>query len=45
MRFWIGSEGLETNLVGVIEFIVHEASDDAGFAHGLVTQEHQLVLS
>ena len=47
MRFRIGSEGQgqgETYLIGVIEFIVHEASDDAGFAHGLVTQEDELVL-
>jgi len=44
VRIWIGSEGLGTNLIGVIEFIIHEASDDAGFADGLVAQEHQLVL-
>ena len=33
----------ETDLVGGVEFIVHEASNDAGFAYGLVTQEYQLV--
>lgn len=32
------------NLIGVVEFVVHEASDDAGFADGLIAQEHQLVL-
>ena len=33
----------ETDLVGGVEFIVHEASNDAGFAYGLITQEYQLV--
>ena len=37
-----GSE--KGNLVGVVEFVVHEAGDDAGFADGLIAQEHQLVL-
>lgn len=32
------------DLVGGIEFIVHEASDDASFADGLIAQEHELVL-
>jgi hypothetical protein len=26
----------EWNLVGGVEFVIHEASDDAGFADGLV---------
>ena len=37
-----GDEG--TNLVGVVELVVHEAGDDGRLAHGLVAQEHQLVL-
>lgn len=39
-----GSDGLGANLIGVVELVVHEAGDDAGLAHGLVPQEHQLVL-
>ena len=31
-------------LVGVVEFVVHEAGDDAGLADGLVPKEHELVL-
>ena len=31
-------------LVGVVELVVHEPGDDAGLAHGLVAEEHQLVL-
>lgn len=27
---------------GVVELVVHEASDDAGFTYGLVTQEYKL---
>jgi len=30
----------EENLVSVVEFVVHEASDNAGFANGLIAQEH-----
>lgn len=30
-------------LIGGVEFVVHEASDDAGLSDGLVTQEHKLV--
>ena len=37
-----GDEG--TNLVGVVELVVHESGDDGRLAHGLVAQEHQLVL-
>ena len=40
----IGSDSWERNLIGVVEFIVHEASDDACLADGLVTQEDELVL-
>eukprot|EP00963_Diacronema_lutheri_P008359 scaffold741_cov336-Pavlova_lutheri.AAC.70 len=32
------------HLVGVVELVVHEPGDDAGLAHALVAQEHQLVL-
>ena len=32
------------NLIGVVELVVHEASDDAGFADGLVAEEDELVL-
>lgn len=32
------------DLIGDIEFVVHEASDDAGLSHRLIPQEHQLVL-
>ena len=31
------------DLIGVVELVVHEASDDTGFADGLVPQNHQLV--
>jgi len=34
----------EEDLISVVEFVVHEASDDAGFPNGLIAQEHQLVL-
>lgn len=30
-------------LIGVVELVIHEARDDAGLAHGLVPQEHELV--
>lgn len=30
-------------LIGGVEFVVHEASDDAGLPDGLIAQEHQLV--
>lgn len=30
-------------LVGGVELVVHEPGDDAGLAHGLVAEEHQLV--
>ena len=33
----------EMDLIGVVELVVHEASDDIGFADGLVPQKHQLV--
>ena len=33
----------EMDLIGVVELVVHEASDDTGFADGLVSQKHQLV--
>lgn len=32
------------DLVSGVEFIVHEAGDDAGFSDGLISQENQLVL-
>lgn len=35
--------GMKMDLVGGIKFIVHEASDDASFADGLIAQEHELV--
>ena len=28
------------DLIGVVELVVHEASDDNGFADGLVSQKH-----
>ena len=28
------------DLIGVVELVVHEASDDIGFADGLVSQKH-----
>ncbi|PON99809.1 hypothetical protein TorRG33x02_045740, partial [Trema orientale] len=31
-------------MIGVIELVIHEASDDTGFTHGLISQEDQLVL-
>ena len=31
------------DLIGVVELVVHEVSDDTGFADGLVSQKHQLV--
>jgi len=31
------------NLVGGVEFVVHEAGDDAGFPDGLIAQENELV--
>lgn len=31
-------------LICGVEFIVHEAGDDAGFSDGLIPQKHQLVL-
>ena len=31
-------------LISIVEFVVHEAGDDAGFADGLVPQEDELVL-
>jgi hypothetical protein len=31
------------DLIRGVEFVVHEAGDDAGFADGLIAQEHQLV--
>lgn len=34
---------LRKYLIGVVEFIVHESSDDAGFPDGLIAQEHELV--
>ncbi len=37
-------KGNRIDLVSGVEFIVHEASDDAGFANRLVAQENQLVL-
>ena len=33
----------EMDLIGVVELVVHEASDDTGFADGMVSQKHQLV--
>ena len=33
----------EMDLIGVVELVVHEASDDTGFADRLVPQKHQLV--
>lgn len=38
---WIGKFDY---LIRVVELVVHEASDDAGFADGLVPQEDELVL-
>ncbi|KAM1011033.1 hypothetical protein ACFX13_047178 [Malus domestica] len=31
-------------LIGIVELVVHEASDDAGFADGLIPKEDELVL-
>ena len=36
-------EKTEDYLIRCVEFVVHEASDDAGFADGLIAEEHQLV--
>ena len=33
----------EEDLISVVEFVVHEAGDDAGFANGLIAQENELV--
>lgn len=30
-------------LISIVEFVVHEAGDDAGFADGLIAEEDQLV--
>ena len=38
------ARGGASYLVGVVELVVHEAGDDGRLAHGLVAQEHQLVL-
>ena len=35
---------LNEYLVCVVELVVHESSDDARFADGLIAQEHELVL-
>lgn len=34
---------MERDLVGGVEFVVHEAGDDAGFPDGLIAQENELV--
>ena len=31
------------DLIGVVELVAHEASDDTGFADGLVSQKDQFV--
>ena len=36
--------GNVTCLVVLVEVVIHEPGDNAGFAHALVSQEHQLVL-
>jgi len=36
---------MEIYLVSVVEFVVHESSNDTGFADGLISQKHQLILS
>ena len=42
------SEDLEREgcdyLIGIVELVVHEASDDAGFPDGLIPQEDEFVL-
>lgn len=35
---------LKWYLIGVIEFVVHKASDDAGFTDGLIAEKNQFVL-
>ena len=32
------------DLIGVVEFVVHESSDDASLSDGLVSQEDEFVL-
>lgn len=33
-----------SNLVSGVEFVVHETSDDAGLADGLISEENELEL-
>ena len=36
-------ERIRNYLIGVVELIVHEAGDDAGFTHRLIAKEYELV--
>lgn len=36
--------GMDVDLIGSVEFIVHETGDDAGFSDRLISEKHQLVL-
>lgn len=40
---WAANPG-SADLIGGVKFVVHEPRDDAGLAHRLIPQEHQLVL-
>lgn len=38
------AESIDVDLIGSVEFIVHETGDDAGFSDRLISEKHQLVL-